>query len=373
MSSSTIANDQECQGLDCSKPAKLQCPSCLKLNIPGSFFCSQDCFKKNWPNHKLVHLSVGAGAASDNGTSPTNPFPGFEYTGSLRPKYPLGERRALPPTIARPDYADTGFPLSEAKEKASRSILVMKPDEIEAMRKVGRLAREVLDIGARAIRVGITTDEIDRIIHEACIERDAYPSPLNYHKFPKSCCTSVNEVICHGIPDQRPLEDGDILNIDVTLYHGGFHGDLNETYLVGNVDKRGRELVQNARECLDAALALVKPGALYRDFGQVIDKHARSKGFSVVKTYCGHGIHRYFHCAPDVPHYARNKAVGVLKPGHIFTIEPMINEGTWRDEHWPDNWTAVTADGKRSAQFEHTILVTETGYELLTARLEDSP
>ncbi|CAO3626973.1 unnamed protein product [Cunninghamella echinulata] len=234
------------------------------------------------------------------------------------------------------------------------------------MRKVCKLAREVLDIGAAAIRPGITTDEIDKIIHDATIERGAYPSPLNYYQFPKSVCTSVNEVICHGIPDQRPLKEGDIVNLDVTCYYGGFHGDLNETYLVGNVDEKGRLLVKTAKECLEKAIALVKPGARYRDFGKVIEDHAKKNGFSVVRTFCGHGINQLFHCAPNVPHYANNKAIGIMKPGHVFTIEPMICEGTWRDQLWPDNWTAVTCDGKRSAQFEHTMLVTEDGVEILT-------
>ncbi|KAG0183567.1 Methionine aminopeptidase 1 [Apophysomyces sp. BC1034] len=234
------------------------------------------------------------------------------------------------------------------------------------MRKVCKLAREVLDIGAAAIRPGITTDEIDRIIHEATIERNAYPSPLNYYNFPKSVCTSVNEVICHGIPDKRPLKDGDIVNIDVTCYYGGFHGDLNETYLVGNVDEKGQLLVKTARECLEKAIAMVKPGIRYRDFGKVIEEHAKKNGFSVVRSFCGHGINQLFHCSPNVPHYANNKAVGIIRPGHVFTIEPMICEGTWRDELWPDNWTAVTVDGKRSAQFEHTMLVTEDGVEILT-------
>jgi methionyl aminopeptidase len=246
----------------------------------------------------------------------------------------------------------------------------------------------VLNIGARAIRVGITTDEIDRIVHEACIERDCYPSPLRYHHFPKSCCTSVNEVICHGIPDKRPLEDGDIVNIDVTVYHNGFHGDLNETYCVGNVDEAGKKLIENSRRCLEKAIAIVRPGTLYREIGAVIEKEARKDGFSVVRTYCGHGIHRLFHCAPNVPHYSsktalsdhvvccslngdvENKAVGVMKVGHTFTIEPMISEGTWRDVTWPDDWTAVTQDGKRSAQFEHTLVVTETGCEILTRDFE---
>ena len=223
------------------------------------------------------------------------------------------------------------------------------------------------------MKPGTTCDEIDRAVHDACLERDSYPSPLNYYHFPKSCCTSVNEVICHGIPDTRPLEDGDICNLDITLYHNGFHGDLNETYFVGEVAKEHQDLVRVSKECLDLAIDMVKPGCLYRNLGNTIQKHATANGFSVVRSYCGHGIHSLFHTAPNVPHYAKNKAVGIMQPGHCFTIEPMINAGRWEDETWPDSWTSVTRDGKRSAQFEHTLLVTETGCDILTARLPDSP
>lgn len=184
-------------------------------------------------------------------------------------------------------------------------------------------------------------------------------------------CSSVNEVICHGIPDSRPFADGDLVNLDVTVYTPeGFHADLNETYMVGGkTDAKGRKLVQCAYECLRAAVAVSKPGVMYRDLGTVITRTAHAHGFSVVTGFTGHGIGRLFHCAPNVPHYAKNKAVGFMKAGHIFTIEPMINEGGPGDELWPDNWTAVTRDGKRSAQFEHTLLVTETGVEILTSRV----
>ena len=177
---------------------------------------------------------------------------------------------------------------------------------------------------------------------------------MNYCHFPKSLCTSVNEIICHGIPDSRPLLDGDILNLDISLYHGGFHGDLNETYYVGPralADASSVRVVETARECLDNAIALVKPGMLFRDPGTVIEKYAKSRGCTAVKTYCGHGINQLFHCAPNVPHYAKNKAVGQAKPGMCFTIEPMICLGSYKDKTWPDNWTSATADGERSAQF----------------------
>ena len=177
----------------------------------------------------------------------------------------------------------------------------------------------------------------------------------------------------HGIPDTRPLENGDILNIDISLYLNGFHGDLNETVVVGETDAESKRLIKCSHDAMMAALAAVKPGAYCRDFGDIISKHCQREGFSVVRTYCGHGVGRLFHCAPNIPHYARNKAVGQLKPGMIFTIEPMVNAGSWRDVMWPDDWTSTTADGKRSAQFEHTVLVTETGHEILTARTADSP
>ena len=172
------------------------------------------------------------------------------------------------------------------------------------MRVVCKLGREVLDEGARAIAVGVTTDEIDRVVHEACIERDCYPSPLNYCNFPKSVCTSVNEVICHGIPDMYKLKDGDIVNIDVSVYHNGFHADLNETYYVGNVDAASKHLVKSAAECLNLAIAEVRPGVRYRDFGDIIQKHATANNLSVVRTYCGHGVNDLFHTAPSIPHYA---------------------------------------------------------------------
>ncbi|RAL05405.1 methionine aminopeptidase [Aspergillus ibericus CBS 121593] len=367
MTFESIAKHQ-CMGVGCGKEGStLQCPTCLKLGIKGGFFCSQDCFKRNWSNHKALH-----------GT-PTlyNPFPTFTFTGSLRPVYPLSERRAVPKSINPPDYWQTGIPRNPAPLFDRRvKFTILDQAGQDAMRKVCRLAREVLDIAAAAIRPGVTTDYIDEIVHKACLERDSYPSPLNYNHFPKSVCTSLNEVICHGIPDQRPLRDGDILNIDVTLYHGGYHGDLNETYYVGpsaSADPDSVRVVETARECLDKAIELVKPGTLFRAYGDVIEAHAKSRDCSVIRSFCGHGIHEVFHCLPNVPHYANNKAVGAAKEGMCFTIEPMVALGSWRERIWPDNWTAVTVDGGRSAQFEHTLLVTKDGVEVLTARLPDSP
>lgn len=301
-------------------------------------------------------------------------FEGFTYTGPLRVAPVVMPRRTIPTHIKKTDYYEDGTPKAEERfNRTSTSFRIFDEKGIQGMRKVCRLGREVLDIAVRAAKTGVTTEEIDRIVHEACIQRDSYPSPLNYYGFPKACCTSVNEVICHGIPDTRPLQDGDILNIDITLYHGGYHGDLNETILIGKCSEDKMKLVRSAHDSMWAAIKHVKPGTLFREFGAHVDKVARSNGHSVVKSYCGHGINEQFHTAPNVPHYKKNKAVGMCKEGMTFTIEPMINMGTWRDELWPDNWTAVTADGKPSAQFEHTVLVTATGYEVLTARLPDGP
>ncbi|XP_012283532.1 methionine aminopeptidase 1 [Orussus abietinus] len=358
-----------CETPGCGSFASLQCPTCLKIGIQGSYFCSQECFKGSWKTHKVLH-QLAKGENGNKSSDEYNPWSSYNYTGKLRPfrKHPT---REVPASIARPDYAlhSLGIPLSEQAVRGSAQIKVLDDEEIEGMRVACKLGREVLDEAARACDVGVTTAELDRVVHEACIERDCYPSPLNYYQFPASCCTSVNEVICHGIPDTRPLQDGDICNVDVTVYHNGFHGDLNETFLVGNVKPEIKKLVEVTYECLSKAIDIVRPGEKYREIGNIIQKHAQAHGFSVVRSYCGHGIHRLFHTAPNVPHYAKNKAVGVMKPGHCFTIEPMISQGTWKDEMWPDNWTAVTADGQWSAQFEQTLLVTETGCDILTKRL----
>ena len=351
--------NRSCQ--TCDKPSTLRCPTCVKLGLADAHFCSQDCFKQSWATHKAAH---GLQQTKNN----SNPWPLYNYTGRLRPVYPLSAKRVVPQSIPKPDYAEhpEGHSRSELSVRGSTKITVLNELEIAKMRQVCRLGREVLDEGLKAIKVGVTTDEIDRVVHDAAVERMCYPSPLNYYNFPKSCCTSVNEVICHGIPDQYELCDGDIINLDVSVFHEGFHSDLNETVLVGNVDSDGRRLVATTRECLDLAIQQCKPGALYRDLGTTIQQRAELDNFSVVRTYCGHGINSLFHCAPSIPHYAKNKAVGTMKPGHCFTIEPMISEGIWQDEQWLDGWTAVTRDGKRSAQFEETLLITTDGVEVLT-------
>ncbi|KAF1350107.1 putative methionine aminopeptidase, type I [Delphinella strobiligena] len=377
---------RQCEGADCSNEAgTLQCPTCQKQG-KDSFFCGQECFKRNWSEHKKVHKSTSNPLSNlfapkvisepDPATGQYNPFPTFPYTGTLRPIYPLSPRRELPAHIQRPDYAKDGIPRSEQVFVGRNKITILDKAQQEGMRKVCRLAREVLDLAAAAAKPGVTTDYIDEVVHKACIERDSYPSPLNYCNFPKSVCTSVNETICHGIPDQYVLKDGDILNIDVTLYHGGFHGDINETYYIGEkalANPEAVRVVEAARDCLDASMAIAKPGTAFKEYGPVIEKLAKSRNCNTVKTYCGHGINTLFHCAPNVPHYAKNKAIGIAKPGMCFTIEPMICTGSAKDKTWPDNWTSTTVDGGLSAQFEHTLLVTEDGIEVLTARLPNSP
>lgn len=242
------------------------------------------------------------------------------------------------------------------------------PGELsDRMRAAGRAAREVLLATAAAVAPGVATDELDRICHEACIDHGGYPSPLNYHGYPKSLCTSVNDIVCHGIPDDRLLADGDIINCDVTIYLNGVHGDCSETYLVGGVDDTGARLVRVTKESLWRGIRAARPGARVRDIGRAVQRHAEGAGFGVVRMFVGHGIGEEFHCAPSVPHYYDPSASDLLEPGMTFTIEPMITEGGWEiGSIWADGWTAPTRDGGRSAQFEHTLLVTSTGVEVLT-------
>jgi len=296
--------------------------------------------------------------------------PRFKYTGKLQPGE-LSPTRTVPKEILRPSYAGDGIP-REPSPRAPWDIEVKSEADIEAMKVSGRLAREVLDIAGRMAKPGVSTDEIDAAVHEESLKRHCYPSPLNYRGFPKSCCTSINEVICHGIPDTTVLKDGDIVNIDITVYHNGYHGDCSETLLVGNVDEEGKKLVRVTYECLMKAMEICKPGVPYSEIGNTIQKHADANELRVVTDFIGHGIGKAFHTTPNVLHFANNQNNGIMKEGHVFTIEPMINEGTIRNVIWPDQWTAATKDGKRSAQFEHTLLLTKNGVEPLTGRLPDS-
>ncbi len=273
----------------------------------------------------------------------------------------LSPIRTVPARIVRPDYALTGRPSGSRVRN-----IIKNPDQIERMRRACRAARQVLEVAKSAIRPGITTDAIDAITHQAYINLNGYPSTLNYHGYPKSLCTSVNEVICHGIPDSRALEDGDIVNLDVTIYLDGMHGDLSETVFVGNVDSASQKLVTTTHACMMRGISTVKPGSRICDIGRGIQEVADQHGYGVVRAFVGHGIGETFHMDPQVPHYFDPGQTFELRPGMVFTIEPMINQGDWRHLMWDDRWTAVTIDGKRSAQFEHTILVTDRGVEILT-------
>ena len=244
------------------------------------------------------------------------------------------------------------------------------------MRIAGRVARQVLDIAGSMAKPGVTTDEIDARVHQECLARNAYPSPLNYHGFPKSCCTSVNEVICHGIPDDRPLQEGDVVNLDITCYVDGYHGDCSEMFYVTNdspPDDATKQLLQTTYDCWVSAMNIVEAGRDYKDIGGIIEDYVTPHGFTSVKNFCGHGIGSVFHQNPNILHYRNNEPNGQMAVGHTFTIEPMICEGSAKPLTWPDQWTATTVDGKRSAQFEHTLLVTNDGVEALTGKLETSP
>jgi len=247
---------------------------------------------------------------------------------------------------------------------------VKSASDIAKMSAAGALARTVLDAAGRMAKPGVTTDEIDALVHSMTVEAGAYPSPLNYHGFPKSCCTSVNEVICHGIPDSRPLADGDIVNIDITCYLDGFHGDCSEMFTVGSVDQAGHDLIQATYDCWVKAMLFCRPGRKYQDIGAIIEDHVTPLGYSTVKTFCGHGIGSTFHTTPNILHYRNREPAGVMEAGHVFTIEPMICEGTADHVTWPDDWTAATKDGRRTAQFEHTLLITDDGCVPLTGKAE---
>ena len=253
------------------------------------------------------------------------------------------------------------------------SITIKTPVEIEKMRVAGRLAAEVLDMIEEHVVPGISTEELDRIFHEYMVEQQkVVPAPLNYRGFPKSICTSVNHQVCHGIPSPKKLKNGDIVNIDITVIKDSYHGDTSKMFFVGEATIKAKRLVKVTQECLYLGIKEVAPGAHLGDIGHAIQKYAESNGFSVVQEFCGHGIGRNFHEDPQVLHYGKPGAGEEIKAGMIFTIEPMINQGKRYVKVLPDGWTAVTKDHSLSAQFEHTILVTPVGYEILTLRQEES-
>ena len=257
---------------------------------------------------------------------------------------------------------------SPSPAAASRPGLILKSrDEIEGIRRAGRLTRSILDGLEAVVRPGVTTGEIDAWVHERMAEAGARPATLNYKGFPASSCTSIDEVVCHGIPGARALREGEIINVDVTSVLDGFYGDASNMYLVGEVSEAAARLVRVTREALERGIAAVRPGGRMGDVGAAIQAHAEAHGYSVVRTFGGHGIGRSFHEEPFVPHYGKAGTGEPLIPGMVFTIEPMLNEGTWKVKVLDDGWTAVTADRKLSAQWEHTVAVTEAGVDVLTA------
>lgn len=253
------------------------------------------------------------------------------------------------------------------------SIVIKNAEQIEKMRVAGRLASEVLEMITPHVKKGVTTNELDRICHDYIInEQGAIPAPLNYNGFPKSICTSVNHVICHGIPADKKLRDGDIINIDITVIKDGFHGDTSKMFFIGKSSVLAQNLVKVAQECLYIGIDMVKPGMRLGDIGHAIETHAHKHRFSVVREYCGHGIGEVFHEEPQVLHYGKPGTGVTLQEGMIFTIEPMINAGKRHSRLLRDNWTVVTKDKSLSAQWEHTLLVTNDGVDVLTRRPDEN-
>lgn len=252
-------------------------------------------------------------------------------------------------------------------------IIIKTPEDIGKMRVAGKLAAQVLEMIGPFVKEGVTTDELNQICHDYIVNtQQAIPAPLNYHGFPKSICTSINHVVCHGIPGAKKLKDGDIINIDVTVLKDGYHGDTSKMFTVGKPSILADRLIQITHECLLLGIQQVKPGGHFGDIGEAIQQHAEKNRFSVVREYCGHGIGKIFHEAPNVLHYGKAGTGEEFKPGMIFTIEPMINAGKRDTRLLPDGWTVVTKDHSLSAQWEHTLLVTETGVEVLTKRSDET-
>lgn len=280
--------------------------------------------------------------------------------GTLVP-FPQSPKRAVPQSIARPEYMFHSGP-----ERVHASD-IKDEETIEKIRIAGRIAADAMYTAGAAIAPGVTTDELDKIAHEYMCDHGAYPSCLGYMGFTKSICTSVNEVICHGIPDFRPLEEGDIVNLDVTAYIDGVHGDTNAMFCVGQVDQESRDLIERTKNAMLRGIKAAKPGRRVNVIGRVIESYAKRFGYGVVEDYTGHGVGEAFHSGLIIPHYDSAPLYDdLIEPGMVFTVEPMLNLGTKEWEQWDDGWTVVTADRARSAQFEHTIVVREDGVEILT-------
>jgi methionyl aminopeptidase len=267
--------------------------------------------------------------------------------------------REVPASIPRPEYVGK-------REPKRSNTTVQTPEIVDRMRRAGRLAAQAVVLAGEHCKPGVTTDEIDGVVHEFLTEHGAYPSTLGYKGFPKSCCTSLNEVICHGIPDSTVIEDGDIVNVDVTAFLDGVHGDTNQTFCVGNVSEEARLLVDRTREATMRGVKAVAPGRPINVIGRVIEAYAKRFGYGVVRDFGGHGIGESFHSGLFIPHYDNPRLETVMEPGMTFTIEPMITLGTYKHDMWNDGWTVLTKDRKWTAQFEHMVVVTDSGYEILT-------
>jgi len=269
--------------------------------------------------------------------------------------------RPVPSRIARPEYVGRPGPAPYTRGD------VYTPDEVELIREAGRIAAQAIERVGEAVRPGVTTEELDAIGHEFLLAHDAYPSTLGYRGYPKSICSSVNEVICHGIPDDTVIEDGDIVNIDITAYKNGFHGDSNQTFIAGTASDEVAGLVERTREALNRGIKAVAPGRQVNVIGRAIESYAKRFGYGVVRDFTGHGVGAAFHTGLIIPHYDSAPAHDdVMEPGMVFTIEPMLTLGTHEWEMWADDWTVVTRDRSITAQFEHTLVVTERGAEVLT-------
>jgi methionyl aminopeptidase len=272
----------------------------------------------------------------------------------------ISSRLSVPQGIPAPEYVWKPVP---AKFTGSH---IKTPEQIEKIRAAGKIAAQAIELAGRAAKPGVRTDELDRLVHEFVLDHGAYPSTLGYRNYPKSCCTSVNEVVCHGIPDDTVLEEGDIVNVDVTAYFDGYHGDSNQTFEVGVVSPDVHDLVERTREALNRGLLAVKPGREVNVIGRAIESYAKRFNYGVIRDFTGHGIGEAFHSGLVIPHYDTDSYRDVMEVGMVFTIEPMLTLGTHHWDMWQDGWTVTTKDKSITAQFEHTLAVTEDGYDILT-------